>query len=93
MSFALLGFQPIGGTEKALNAPQLFSYRTTDASATVEAANYFASAVAYGIRPGDFILVDGSGAGTPHAGFFSVTTATSTPAACTITKLTAIPEA
>ncbi|CAB4128350.1 hypothetical protein UFOVP99_28 [uncultured Caudovirales phage] len=91
MSFAIATFQPIGGTEKAGTAPQLFGYRTTDLVATVEGAGYFNAAVPWGPRLGDFIMVDGSGAATPHAGIYNITALSVTAGTMTATKLVRIP--
>ena len=91
MSFNVDNFQPVGGTELAGSAPQLFSYSTTDLIAAVETSQYFATAVPWGVRKGDFILVDGSGAATAHAGMYNVTAVTLSPPAITLTKLVRVP--
>jgi hypothetical protein len=41
MAFSTTGFQPIGGQSKAGNAPQVWSYTTTDTAATVDSSGYF----------------------------------------------------
>jgi hypothetical protein len=55
MAFSSTGFQPIGGQSKAGNAPQVWSYTTTDAAATVDTSGYF-NAVASLLKVGDVIL-------------------------------------
>jgi hypothetical protein len=55
MAFSSTGFQPIGGQSKAGNAPQVWSYTTTDAAATVDTSGYFNS-VASLLKVGDVIL-------------------------------------
>ncbi|TWW10160.1 hypothetical protein E3A20_07620 [Planctomyces bekefii] len=54
MAFSSTGFQPIGGQSKAGNAPQVWSYTTTDAAATVDTSGYFNS-VASLVKVGDII--------------------------------------
>ena len=54
MAFAQAGFNPIGGQSKAGAAPQMWSYTTTDAAATVDTSGYFNS-VASLLRVGDII--------------------------------------
>lgn len=54
MAFSSTGFQPIGGQSKAGNAPQMWSYTTTDAAATVDTSGYFNS-VASLLKVGDVI--------------------------------------
>ena len=55
MAFSSTGFQPIGGQSKAGNAPQVWSYTTTDAAATVDTSGYFNS-VASLLKVGDIIF-------------------------------------
>lgn len=47
MAFDIAYLNPVGGTSKRGKAPQVFSYATLDTHATVDAAGYFNSAVAY----------------------------------------------
>jgi len=54
MAFNSTNFQPIGGQAKAGNAPQMWSYTTTDAAATVDTSGYFNS-VAGLLKVGDLI--------------------------------------
>ncbi|NDB57819.1 hypothetical protein EB001_05180 [bacterium] len=54
MAFSSTGLQPIGGQSKAGNAPQMWSYTTTDAAATVDTSGYFNS-VASLLKVGDLI--------------------------------------
>ncbi len=41
MAYSVTGLQPIGGQSKAGSAPQLWSYSSADAIATVNTAGYF----------------------------------------------------
>jgi len=54
MAFNSTNFQPIGGQSKAGNAPQIWSYTTTDSAATVDTSGYF-NAVASLVKVGDVI--------------------------------------
>lgn len=54
MAFNSTNFQPIGGQAKAGNAPQIWSYTTTDAAATVDTSGYF-NTVASLVKVGDII--------------------------------------
>jgi hypothetical protein len=54
MPFVADNFQPIGGQSKAGNAPQLWSYTTTDATTVVDDSGYF-NAVAGILKVGDLI--------------------------------------
>ena len=54
MAFSSTGFQPIGGQSKAGNAPQVWSYTTTDSAATVDTSGYF-NTVASLVKVGDII--------------------------------------
>jgi hypothetical protein len=56
MPYDVIGLQPIGGQGKAGNSPQLWSYRTLDASTVVDTAGYFNPAAGL-LRIGDVILV------------------------------------
>jgi hypothetical protein len=64
MAFSNAGLTLIGGGAKAGNAPQIWSYSTTDAQTTVRAANYFNS-VADLLKVNDVILVASATGGTP----------------------------
>jgi hypothetical protein len=67
MAFSSTGFQPIGGQGKAGNAPQLFSYTTTDTAATVDTSGYFNS-IAGLLKVGDVILRVTTSAGSVSTG-------------------------
>lgn len=68
MAFSSTGFQPIGGQSKAGNSPQIWSYTTTDAAATVDTSGYFNS-VASLLKVGDIIFrVTTSGSSVSTAG-------------------------
>lgn len=54
MAFSSTGFNPIGGQSKAGNAPQIWSYTTTDTAATIDTSGYFNS-VASLLKVGDLI--------------------------------------
>jgi hypothetical protein len=54
MAFSSTAFQPIGGQSKAGNAPQVWSYTTTDSAATVDTSGYF-NTVASLVKVGDII--------------------------------------
>lgn len=54
MAFSMTGLNAIGGQSKAGNAPQMWSYTTTDAAATVDTSGYFNS-VASVLKVGDLI--------------------------------------
>ena len=56
MAYAQLGLQPIGGQSKAGNAPQMWSYKSADAIATVNTSGYFNSA-SDSLKVGDLIYV------------------------------------
>jgi hypothetical protein len=47
MAFDIKYLNPVGGNSKRGLAPQVFTYATLDAHATVDTAGYFNSAVAY----------------------------------------------
>lgn len=70
MAFDKAGLMLIGGS-KAGNAPQLWTYKTTDTIATVNTAGYFdnGSTTNTGVRTlfnvGDIIMVYGDTGGTP----------------------------
>lgn len=55
MPFVADNFQPLGGQSKAGNAPQMWSYTTTDAAADVDTSGYF-NAVSSIVKVGDVIL-------------------------------------
>jgi hypothetical protein len=56
MAYAASGLNPIGGQSKASLAPQMWSYTTTDAIATVNTSGYFNSASEL-LKVGDLIYV------------------------------------
>jgi len=67
MAFALANFAPIGGQGGRGAAPQMFSYRTTDASTAIDAAGYF-NTVNGLLQVGDLIYaVDVDDVDTPTA--------------------------
>lgn len=72
MAFVATNFQPIGGQAKAGNAPQMWSYTTTDAAATVDTSGYF-NDVAGLVKVGDLIYrVTTSAGAVSTAGFHAV---------------------
>lgn len=56
MAYSETGLQPIGGQAKAGNAPQMWSYTTTDAIATVNTEGYFNDASDV-LKVGDLMYV------------------------------------
>lgn len=56
MAYSVTGLQPIGGQSKAGSAPQMWSYTTTDAIATVNTAGYFNDASDL-LKVGDLMYV------------------------------------
>lgn len=56
MAYSETGLQPIGGQAKAGSAPQMWSYTTTDAIATVNTAGYFNDASDV-LKVGDLMYV------------------------------------
>ena len=56
MAYSVTGLQPIGGQSKAGSAPQMWSYTTTDAIATVNTAGYFNDASDV-LKVGDLMYV------------------------------------
>ena len=56
MAYAQSGLQPIGGQSKAGNAPQMWSYTSTDAIADVNTEGYFNEASDV-LKVGDLIYV------------------------------------
>jgi hypothetical protein len=56
MAFDSTGLQPIGGQAKAGNAPQMWSYTSTDAKTAIDAEGYFNSASGV-LKVGDLIYV------------------------------------
>lgn len=78
MAFSSTNFQPLGGQAKAGNAPQMWSYTTEDAAATVDTSGYF-NAVASIVKVGDVILrVTTSSGSVSTAGWHVVMTNTGT---------------
>ena len=63
MAFDSTGLQPIGGQAKAGNAPQMWSYTSTDAKTAIDAEGYFNSAAGV-LKVGDLIYVHASTGGT-----------------------------
>ena len=64
MAYDADGLNLIGGGNKAGNAPQIWSYSTTDAQSTVRAAGYFNSASDL-LKINDVSLVASATGGTP----------------------------
>ena len=64
MAYSVTGLQPIGGQSKAGNAPQIWSYTSTDAIATVYTAAYFNDASDL-LKVGDLMYIRDSN--TPTA--------------------------
>lgn len=64
MPFVADNFVTVGGQMKAGNAPQIFSYQTTDSAATVDTSGYF-NAVASILKPGDVIFRTTFSGGNP----------------------------
>ncbi len=56
MAYSVTGLQPIGGQSKAGQAPQLWSYTTTDAIASVNTSGYFNDAAGV-LKVGDLVYV------------------------------------
>ena len=72
MAFAIANFNPIGGQSKAVAAPQMWSYTTTDTAATIDTSGYF-NAVASLVKVGDLIYrVTTSGSSVSTAGLHVV---------------------
>ena len=63
MAYAVAGLQPIGGQSKAGNAPQVWSYTSTDAKTAIDASGYFNDASDL-LKVGDLIYVHASTGGT-----------------------------
>jgi hypothetical protein len=64
MAYAVAGLQPIGGQSKAGNAPQVWSYTSADAIATVNTSAYFNDASDL-LKVGDLMYIRDSA--TPTA--------------------------
>lgn len=75
MAYAQVGLQPIGGQAKAGNAPQMWSYTTADAIATVNTTGYFNDAADL-LKVGDLMYVYDSN--TPTASLVVVLSNTGT---------------
>ena len=75
MAYSVTGLQPIGGQAKAGNAPQMWSYTSADAIATVNTSGYFNSAADL-LKVGDLIYVYDSS--TPTASLVVVLSNTGT---------------
>ena len=56
MAYNANNLQPIGGQSKAGNAPQMWSYQSADAQATVAASGYFNNAHSV-LKVGDAVYV------------------------------------
>ena len=75
MAYSETGLQPIGGQAKAGNSPQMWSYSSADAIATVNTEGYFNSAADL-LKVGDLIYVYDSA--TPTASLVVVLSTTGT---------------
>ena len=75
MAYSITGLQPIGGQSKAGNAPQMWSYSSADAIATVNTSGYFNDAADV-LKVGDLIYVYDSA--TPTASLAVVLSNTGT---------------
>ena len=75
MAYSITGLQPIGGQAKAGNAPQMWSYTSADAIATVNTSGYFNDAADV-LKVGDLIYVYDSN--TPTASLVVVLSNTGT---------------
>jgi len=75
MAYSVTGLQPIGGQSKAGNAPQMWSYTSADAIATVNTTGYFNDAADV-LKVGDLIYVYDSA--TPTASLVVVLSNTGT---------------
>jgi hypothetical protein len=63
MAFNKDNFQAVGGQSKAGNAPQMWSYSTTDLATEVRASGYF-NTVSSIVKKGDLIYCHGDTDGT-----------------------------
>ena len=78
MAFSRIGWQTAGGNAKRGVSPQIHTYTTTDAAATVDTAGYFNASTAYGgvyndVEIGDLIWrVTTSGGALSTCGFHVV---------------------
>lgn len=75
MAYSVDGLQPIGGQSKAGNAPQMWSYTSADAIATVNTSGYFNDAADL-LKVGDLMYVRDSN--TPTASLVIVLSNTGT---------------
>jgi hypothetical protein len=64
MAYSATGLNSAGGQSKAGNAPQMWTYTTTDAIADVNTAGYFNSAASL-LKVSDIIFCYTSSGGTP----------------------------
>jgi hypothetical protein len=64
MAYSITGLQPIGGQSKAGNSPQIWSYTSADAIATVNTSAYFNDASDL-LKVGDLMYIRDSA--TPTA--------------------------
>ena len=72
MAFDAAGLNAAGGQSKAGNAPQMWTYTTTDSAATVDSSGYFNS-IASILKVGDLIYrVTTSSGSVSTAGFHVV---------------------
>jgi hypothetical protein len=64
MAYAVAGLQPVGGQSKAGNAPQIWSYTSTDAQTVIRASGYFNDASDL-LKVNDVIMCASATGGTP----------------------------
>jgi hypothetical protein len=64
MAFSSTGLNPIGGQSKAGNAPQIWTYTSTDAQSVIRASGYFNSVAAL-VKVNDIIFCISASGGTP----------------------------
>ncbi len=89
MAFSATAFQPIGGQAKAGNAPQMWSYITTDAAADVDSSGYFNS-VASLLKVGDLILRVTTSSGSVSTAGFHVVMSVSAAGVVNVSDTTAL---
>ena len=84
MAYAEAGLNLIGGNSVPGSGPQVFSYSSADAFATVKGAGYF-NALRDRLQVHDMIIVAGSTGGTATYTIIFVATAPVSPSAVNIT--------
>jgi hypothetical protein len=89
MAFNATGFQPIGGQAKAGNAPQMWSYTTTDPATDVDGSGYF-NAVASIVKVGDLIYRVTTNAGAVSTAGWHVVMTVSAAGVVNVSETTAL---